>query len=267
MLITQQRIIELCMTSKDGIMPFAVLVEQGDRCAWSIASGVTRSTNQRWNAHVLASKERRSDEWWVLDAWNEWLNNLSQESPESRWRALKSLERATPGIVVRKPRNVQTRLPVGAIASRWQRHRLFNRAEVIAAEIAHKLSRHGTAHWNASVAINGYESLDGDWIVEQKPGLGIDMNFDDRTSNIKNPNPHGLAIIKTVDFEQVEPTQSQWAVDKSILKDHFPYNVVIVRNERSIELSGLGCVIGERFPSAVSLGTAVVHSLWRTGCH
>jgi len=266
MLLTQ-RIIEVCLISKDGVTPFAVIVEQGEYCAWSIASGRNHTTSQQWNGHVLAAKERRPEEWWVLDAWKEWLDEISQETPGSRICSLMKLERETPGIVIRQPREVHTRLPVGAIASRWRRNRLFERTEIIVAEIAHKLARGGTAHWNSSISINDCESLKGDWIIEQKPRPESDMNFDDKISEIGDSNMCGIAIINRVGCEHIESVKDQWSAAKNILKEKCPCNVVIVKNDSHAEVSDLGCIIGERFPSPVSLAIAVVRSQWYAGCY
>lgn len=269
-----QRITELCLSGEPYPYPFAVLVEQGHQCGWAVASGLAQ--DRRWLGHVLKHKQRREDESWVLDSWASWLSDIAQEPSDRRLAALENLEASTPGLIVRRPRTARTRLPVQSLALQWQRRRLHDSAEAIAANMAARLaSPNGTAHWAASIDIDGHEPLCGDWVVEHRPQPGAVAQTTDReqflspefTSRAPMPTSTtsvaaGLALIHVVDAEQVDSLKYKWGLAKQKLATRYPYSIAVVRDSTQVAQLDIGCVIGERFPAAESIAVAAVRAEW-----
>lgn len=221
---------------------------------WAMPSRL-HETLQEWLEHLLEGKQRHAKDWWVLEAWRDWLNHVSEETPEGRRSALERLECSTPGCVVRRPRTVSTRLPAGALATRWCRDRLFNRAELIAAHIAENLAGKGRAHWRSSVMVEGHVAIAGDWIIEDSPTPGV--------GNAAS----GLAVISTIECKSTESIKSQWSESQAVLVDRYPFGVAVVRNWSGVEVLDNGCLVGDRFPASVSIAVAAVRSKWGgSGC-
>lgn len=276
MRLTQQ-ITELCLTADVGPLPFAVLVEQDNHCGWAIASGLAQ--DRRWIGHVLTHKQRREDEAWVLTAWASWLSEIAQEPPESRKAALAHLEASTPGLVMKRPRTVHTALPARALARRWQRRRLYDSAETIAANVAARLAGNGgTVHWAAALSVDDHEPLHGDWIVERQPKPGRVMSsvrsaqlqvpeFVARgpVSDVTTSVASGLAVIHVIDSENVRELKYEWARAREQLGAKYPFGVAVVRRSVEVELLATGCIIGERFLAPESLAVAAVRAQWGLG--
>ena len=260
-------IIELCLTTFNGQTPFAVLVEQGESCAWQIAGDIDCEADVDWARYVLAHKERRPDESWVLDAWKKWLEDLSQTPQEHRRQVLMDLDSSTPGIMVRRPRKAHTHLSAGSVASMWKRNRLFIRAENVAAEIAAKLAKGGKAHWNSTITIDGHQLANGDWIVE---GQSMVRSFDtaefygdrERSQFRDDFTEPSLAIINIIEDKKAEELMNLWNVAHKELGKKYPYGIAVIRNSRNAESFESGCLIGDKFPAAVSLAVAAVRARW-----
>jgi hypothetical protein len=241
-------ITELSLTTEQGSSPFAVIAEQGDECAWSMPS-ILSASNLDWSAYTLGVMERRSEEAWVLGAWANWFADLEMSNPDARRITLQSLEQTTPGVVVRKPKTTHTRLPVGALTSRWCQDRLFDRAQMIGAQIADALARGGQLHWDSAIEIEGYDALAGDWIVEHQPSPGKMAAM-------------GLAVINAIDTGQADALKMTWANASTVLGGRYPYGIAIVRNARTIEVLREGCLIGDRFAAPIALAVATVKAQW-----
>ena len=270
MLLTQ-RITELCLTSANGPLPFAVLVEQDDDCGWAIATGDVHSL--QWRAHVLSQKGRNSAESWALDAWGAWLRDIAQGSATARMSALARIEATTPGIIVRRPKTAHTRFPARALAQYWQRRRLHERAETIAANIAARLAgTDGAAHWASAIRIDDHEAMAGDWIVVHQPGSTRELDRPrpgPAESISRGPAPvlplataTDLAIIQVIDLDSVEHVKSRWAVAKSRLGGKCPYRVAVVRGTNVASISDLGCLVGEHFGAPEYLAVAAARAQW-----
>ena len=262
------QITELCLTVEDDLAPFAVLVEHEHECAWAMASDL-HPNDKGWLGHVLEGAERRPEEWWVLEAWRDWLKDVAGGAPDDRREAFRRLGRSTPGCIVRRSRTAATRLPAGAVASRWRRDRLFDRAELIAAEIAARLAEGGKAFWNATLTIGDHEVLTGDWVVEVSPAPG----FGRAAPPAPGADPgflapdvtvaaRGLALVHVVKAHQVAETREAWSATQRRLGPTYPYAVTVVRDWHGAEVMDGGCLIGERFAAPVSLGVAAVRSKW-----
>ena len=251
-----QHITELCLVSEAGTFPFAVLIEQGDRCAVATAADFGARIHEPWAGHVLEAKERRPQEWWVLAAWRDCLSEIAQEAPEQRRLALEQLERSTPGIAIRRPRSAFTRLPVDALAMRWRRHRLHERSEVISGEIAARLERHGLAYWSAEVEINERHSAVGDWIVTTK------SEYEDirPVGELVPERITGATVIRVVDANEVEEIRAAWAQSREDLGSDHPFGIAIVRHGRQAEITDVGCIVGDRFRAPVSFAVAAAQA-------
>lgn len=244
----KQHIIELCLTTTDGLTPFAVIVEGDGSFAWEMPHRLGSTSDPAWSGYVLGCKERNPQEWWALEAWQEWLSDLGDLSPEKRRAAFHHLESSTPGIVIRKPRSLSTRLPAGALVTRWCRDRLFNRAEIVAAQIAANLSSHGAAYWNSALQIGEWKELRGDWVIEQRS----------RTKARTN-----LAILNILNASEVGTLHSKEPSNEPFLpEDKLPRRVVVVQNSRKAEITEWGCIVGDRFAAPVSLAVATIKSFW-----
>lgn len=244
----EQRITELCLIEGDGIRPFAVLVED-DHFSWATPAAILPG-NIHWQSYLLERMERRPEDSWVFQSWHEWLNDLSEETPERRKAALKHLEYSTPGIVVRTSKTANTRLPSGALSARWCRDRLLDSAEVISAEIAANLTQNGIAHWNSSIQINDYIEIEADWIVENYP-------VSDTTSA-----GFRLAMLSIVDAHQVDNLIAGWQRSQAMLGSSYPYSVGIVRNSYHAKVLKSGCLVGDRFAAPVSLAVSSIRAAW-----
>lgn len=251
-----QYIIELCLVTEAGSVPFAVLIEQGEHCAMATAADFGARIHEPWAGHVLEAKERRPQEWWVLAAWRDCLSEIAQEAPEQRRLALEQLERSTPGIVIRRPRSAFTRFPVDALAMRWRRHRLHERSGVIGGEIAARLERNGLAYWSAEVEINERYSAVGDWIVTTK------STYEDiRPAGEWLPERiTGATVIRVIDTNEIEEIKAEWAHLKEELGEDHPFGIAIVRQGRQAELTDAGCIVGDRFPAPVSFAVAAAQA-------
>lgn len=255
MRVTQQ-ITELCLVSEAGSVPFAVLIEQGEHCAMATAADFGARIHEHWAGHVLEAKERLSQEWWVLAAWRDCLSEIAQETPEQRRLALEQLERSTPGMAIKRPRSAFTRLPVGALAIRWRRHRLYDRSEVIGGEIAARLELNGSAHWFAEVEINERRSVFGDWIITT--GSAYE---DFRPVGGRKPEKiTGVTVIRVVDAYELEEIRAEWAQSREDLGADHPFGIAVVRHGRQAELTDAGCIVGDRFPAPVSFAVAAAQA-------
>lgn len=243
------QITELCLTVDDDLAPFAVMVERGEECAWSTLGDLHRE-DKGWLGHLLTGAERRPEEWWVLDAWRDWLDGVAALVPSERRDTLRRADRSTPGCVVRHSKTAVTRLPAGTVASRWRRDRFFDRAEMIAAEVAATLARGGKAHWNSTLTIEGHEPQRGDWVVEVSPAPG------------NNQAARGLALVHAIDAHHIPALKETWAALQDALGPRYPYAVAVIRGWRGTEAADGGYLIGERFAAPVSLAVATVRSKW-----
>lgn len=256
-----QRITELCLVSEAGSVPFAVLVEQDGRCALSTAADFGSRVHEQWAGHVLAGKERRPEEWWVMAAWREWLADVSQDAPEQRRQALEHLERSTPGVAIKRPRVVHTRLPVDALAMRWRRDRLHERSEVIGSEIAARLEGVGSVHWSAEVEVNEGRSVFGDWVVATRSasdGIEPGEEMDPEHRRIT-----AATVIRVVDAMEITALKAEWARSREELGEDHPFGIAVVRKARQAEFSELGCIVGDRFPAPVTLAVAAARAYRR----
>ncbi len=260
-----QRITELCLDAGSGLAPFAVLVEQGDQCAWATGADFGGRIHPSWAGHVLACKHRRPEEWWVLAAWRDWLAEVAQEPPGRRQQVLAQLARTTPGIFIKRPRVVQTRLPGGALAAHWRRQRLHDRAEVIGGEIAARLAGSGLAHWSVEVLSNDNGAVAGDWVVARRP-VADDPGA---ATAVVPPEAHAswrladITIIRVVAADAIDQAQVAWGQSREALGSTPPFWIAVVRHSRQAELIAAGCIVGERFPAAVSLAVAASRAYWR----
>lgn len=242
------RITELCLVGETRPLPFAVLVECNNECAWAIATDYYDNAN--WASHVLSKKERSYSESWLLASWADWLADIATETSEARHKALMHLEQSSPGIIVRKPRLAHTELPAAVVAASWQRRRLHDRAETIAANIAHRLAgTKGMAHWASALYILEQSPLKPDWIVERTQQFTRSTDVD----------PSRLSIIQVIDAGDVSQAKSYWADLKGFV---LPYTVAVVRGIKAVEVLDNGCFIGDRFRAAESLAVSIVRSKW-----
>lgn len=273
MRLTQQ-IIELCLIGDQGLRPFAVLVEQGDRCGWATAPGIC--TDAHWLSHVLRQKQRRGTDAWVLSAWSDWLSDIAQEAPDRRRAALERLEASTPGVVVKRPRAAHTALPAHTLAKTWVRRRLHYRAEVIASNVAARLAgRHGSVHWDAELRVESYDSFYGDWIIERQPQPGrvvttytgaatggSDLAGRAPPPDITLSSAFGLAVIHVIDADDVADLQKTWSRAREALGVNYPFGIAIVRGSSETTLLDTGCITGERSKAPESLAVAAVRAQW-----
>lgn len=245
-----QSITELCLIGEKKLLPFAVIVEQGDLCAWALTTDYI--DQEEWAGHVLKRKERRENESWTLEAWAIWLSNISEAPLEARSDALSHIGRSTPGVVVRRPREAHTRLPVMALARLWQRRRLHDRAETIAANVANRLaSKNGQAHWRSSLRFYEELVINPDWIIERCSQQG-------ETANVAD----GLSVIHVIDAKREKEMMNSWTVSYAKLGSSHPYAVAVIRNSNSIQVTDYGCCIGDRFNGAEALAVSLVLSKW-----
>ena len=260
-----QQITELCLITDAGVVPFAVLVEQDGRCAWATGADFGARLHTAWAGHVLASKDRRPREWWVLAAWRDWLAGVAREAPERRRKILEQVERSTPGICIRRPIGARTRLPFGALATRWRRDRLHDRAEVIGGEIAARLEGLGSVHWSAEVVINEHHRVVGDWVVaiqsvpdDTEPGTAFAGLRDLEPTRIT-----GVLVIRVVEANEIDAVKVAWMQSREALGSDHPFGIAVVRHTRQAEWTKTGCLVGDRFPAAVTLAVAVARAYRR----
>lgn len=261
-----QQVTELCLITNAGSVPFAVLVEQDGQCAWATGGDFGGRIHRSWAGHVLASKDRRPQEWWVLSAWRDWLAEIAQEAPEQRRQALGQLEQSTPGIIVKRPRAVRTRLPPDALAMHWRRHRLHNRAEVIGSEIAARLEKEGSVHWSAEVEINERITLVGDWLIAMRSVIDhVEPEADVVWPwGIEPAHVTGMAVIRVVDANDIVELETEWADSRAELGPDHPFGIAIIRHGAQAKLIDAGCVVGDRFPAAVTLAVAAAQAYQRS---
>lgn len=243
-----KHITELCLVGESRPLPFAVLVEHENECAWAVATDYYYKSE--WAGHVLAKKERRETEAWLLESWVQWLGDASTAAPEARHKALRRLEQSTPGIIVRKPRRAYTNLPASVVAASWQRRRLHDRAETVAANIAHRLAgSKGKTHWDSAIHILEQAPITADWIVE---------SMQQNSSSNERDMSH-LSVIRVIEVADVLEQKAYWANMKGSV---LPFAVAIVRGIKTVEILEEGCFIGDRFPAAESLATSIIRSKW-----
>ena len=261
---------ELCLQDEASLLPFAVLVESETECHWGIATNDVTSSG--WPEHVAESKYRRANDAWAFAAWEQWLADLAQQPAEARQTLLAAISLNTPGVIVRKPRKATTSLPARIVAAQWVRRRLHDRAEVIAANIARRLSGNSQAHWRASVLLDDEFPIEGDWIVEnhstlRSHGSGQTDVGDENTAHFRSPAPSnpvivdGLAVIQVISSEQVSEVVRSWQANKAWLKT-YPYGIAVVRNYRNVMVSAAGCVVGDRFAAPESVAVAATRAAW-----
>lgn len=266
------RVYELWLTSKASRHPFAVLIEDGEQCAWTLATDTEGEGDPAWSASIVGGWDRNDKDTWVLDAWRDYLEDLAAATPEERLHQLKKLDQSTAGIAVRRPRNVPSRLPPHALAYRWRRNRLGNSHDVVAEAIAARLGRGGKVHWRASIDVGDGEELRGEWIVETDAQRGGLPPLSAR------PAPHvmsstpvpsalmagaaGLAVVSIVEAHEVDAMKMLWAVTKSKLANEYPFGIAVVRDSRQVEILDQGCVVGARFTSPVAMAVATARYQW-----
>jgi len=254
------------------------VVESAEECACSIAADTSQERDHDWIGHVLTKKERRASEWWVLDAWRTWFEEIAQKATESRSQALKRLDASTPGILVKKPKETHTRLPPGALAMRWRRRRLHDGAEVIAAEIASSLAKSGAAHWSSALLPEGYERLLGDWIIAYQPdrraprhsqpdGATLPNYFMRRSASPRDIDIGTmLVMLRIVHQEEVDAVLTEWQSARESLGDTCPFGIAVVRGWHSAKVLEGVVVVGERFAAPVLLAVAATRTheaAWR----
>lgn len=261
---------ELCLQDGANLLPFAVLVESDTECHWGIATNGVAASG--WQEHVAEKKYRRTNDAWAFAAWEQWLADIAEQPAETRQTLLAAISRNTPGIVIRMPRKTTTSLPARIAASQWARRRLHDRAEVIAANIARRLSGNSQAHWRASVLLDDEFPIEGDWIVENHPtlrshGSGQTNVDDENIAHLRSPAPSnpvivdGLAVIQVISSEQVSEVVRSWQANKAWLKT-YPYGIAVVRHYCDVLVSAAGCVVGDRFAAPESVAIAATRAAW-----
>lgn len=266
------QITEICLTDGRDIEPFAVIVESVGECAWSIAADPRQERDREWPGHVLAAKGRRASEWWTLDAWQSWLEEVAQEPLERRREALRRLDALTPGILVKNPRTAYTRLPPGAVAKQWRRRRLHDRSEVIAAEIASRLARNGSAHWSSALFAEGHEPLQGDWVIVHQRSHDASIQTDRQSSSVfgyllRGPEPPSevgadnmLVVVRIIDQDQMDVVLKEWVTARETMGAAAPFGLAVVRGQRFARMFDGIAIIGERFAAPVLLAVAAIRA-------
>lgn len=266
------RVYELWLTSKASRHPFAVLIEDGEQCVWTLATDTEGEGDPAWSASIVGGWDRNDKDTWVLDAWRDYLEDLATATPEERLYQLKKLDQSTAGIAVRHPRNVTSRLPPQALAYRWRRNRLGKSHDVVAEAIAARLGRSGKIHWCASIEISGKEELRGEWVVESEARRGGLLPLSARASPddmSRTPPPSallvgaaGLAVVSIVEAHEVDAMKMLWAVTKIKLANEYPFGIAVVRDSRQVEILDQGCVVGARFTAPVATAVAATRYQW-----
>lgn len=266
------RVYELWLTSKESRHPFAALVEDGDQCAWTIATDTDGPPAPDWGDSIVGGWDRNAKDAWVLDAWRDFLEEISSATPEERQRQLKKLDHATAGIEVRRPRNVSSPLPPRALAYRWRRNRLGNPHDVVAAAIAARLGQGGKIHWRANIEVRERGNLQGEWIIETHVQRGPmlphnEVATPDDAGQVpfpasQVPGATGLAVISIIDAQEIASIKARWSATKTRLANEYPFGIAVVRDSREAEVQEQGCIIGARFAAPVSLAEAATRYQW-----
>lgn len=266
------KITEFCLQGESSLIPFAVLVERESECHWGIATSAIPSPG--WPEHVAESKDRRTVDAWAFECWSQWLSDIAEESPEARRAFVQEISASTPGVVVRRPRRANTSLTARVVAGSWEKRRLHNRAESLAARIAQRLAGEQHAHWSSTVQLDDSQQIHGDWIVENQPRPGRHEMRQSKRQASKGivalmPSPklvttaiNGMVIIRVIESDQVEEVVSDWEGQKSRLGLHYPYGIAVVRNHRGVTVTDAGCAVGDRFVAAETLAISVVRAAW-----
>lgn len=265
-------ITEFCLQSESSLIPFAVLVEGESECHWGIATSAISSRG--WPEHVAESKQRRATDAWVFESWCQWLSDIAEEQPEARHAIVEAISASTPGVIVRRPRKAHTSLTACVVAGAWETRRLHDRAELLAARIAKRLSKNNSAHWASSVQIDDSQPIRGDWIIESQPRPGRHEMRQPKKLLSKGPvgsqpSPQlvttaagGIAVIRVIDACQIADEIGEWESQKSRLGIHYPYGIAVVRKHRGVIVTDVGCVVGDRFAAAETLATAATKAAW-----
>lgn len=262
---------ELWLTSRASRRPFAAVIEDGERCAWTIATDTGGQSDPAWSAAIVDGWGRDAQDAWVLDAWREFLEELVSAPSEVLRVQLQKLDRSTAGIEVSRPRKVSSPLPPRALAYRWRRNRLGDPHDVVAAAISAELGRGGRIHWRASIEINEQCDIPGEWIVENPAERGSlpqnELATPVETSNAPLPAPlktvaAGLAVVSIVEVEEIDSIKTRWVENKQRLAGAFPFGIAVVRDSRHVELLEHGCIVGARFAAPVSLAVAATRNQW-----
>jgi len=266
------RVYELWLTSKESRHPFAALVEDGDQCAWTIATDTDGPPAPDWGDSIVRGWDRSAKDTWVLDAWRDFLKEISSATLEERQRQLKKLDHATAGIEIRRPRNVSSPLPPRALAYRWRRNRLGNPHDVVAAAIAARLGQGGKIHWRANIEVSERGNLQGEWIIETHAQRGTilppnELAKPDDAGEASFPASQvtgaaGLAVISIIDAQQVAAIKALWSATKTQLANEYPFGIAVVRNCREAEVQEQGCIVGDRFAAPVSMAVAAARYQW-----
>lgn len=265
------RVYELWLTSASSRHPFAVLVEDGERCAWTVATDTDGRGDRGWSQSIVEGWGRNEDDAWVLDAWRDFLEDIASASPDERQAQLQKLDQSTAGVEVRRRRRVSSRLPPQALADRWRRNRLGAPHDAVAAAIAAHFGRGGKIHWRASIEISKQSKLQGEWIVENHAERGIPVPSEgskpDATSQASAPaalvsGAAGLAVVSIVETKEVETIKKLWLVTKRSLTNEYPFGIAVVRDSRHVELLEQGCIVGARFAAPVSMAVAAARHQW-----
>ena len=266
------QIVEMCLTDGRESAPFAVLVEADNRCAWSIAADPQQERDKDWVGHVLASKGRRASEWWALDAWRSWLADMALEPPERRAEALRRLAASTPGILVKRAKAANTRLPPRTVARRWRRSRLHDRAEVIAAEIVARLSPRDAAHWASALFAEGHEPLPGDWVFAYRRDRQASTRTERSSSGVVSylfrapASPSDVetdtvpVVVRIVNPDHLETVQNEWAYAREVMGAARPFGLAIVRGWETADVGDGTAVVGDRFAAPVLLAVAAIRA-------
>lgn len=266
------KITEFCLQGKFALIPFAVLVERDLECGWGIATSSISSPG--WIEHVASSKERRDIDAWVFECWSQWLSDITCEPPEARHALVQAIATSSPGIVVRRPKALNTSLTASVVAKLWEVRRLHNRADSLAARIARRLSKNQKTYWSSELKIKDGPTIQGTWIVECQPRPGRDEMRQPAFSLTKSavglmPTPKlvttasdGLAVIRVIDVCEISEVMSEWERQKSQLGIHYPYGIAVVQKHRGARVSDVGCVVGDRFAAPETLAVAATRTAW-----
>ena len=132
---------------------------------------------------------------------------------------------------------------------------------MIGAEIAARLGGVGSAHWSAEVVIDERYSVVGDWIVAfgSLPDSAA-ASTDSASGSLHPTNGSGLTVIRTVNGEEIGELKAEWTASRKEFGADHPFGIAVVRRAGRAELLDAGCLVGDRFPAAVSLAVAAARA-------